>query len=161
MPVREVQGFLPGHCTFLSYCLLWYGSWWLQEEETMVLGPHISSKTWINLFSFSFHGYINKDNSLKNAVICGLLLSYLLFWAVNRPPVVVLDLLQLVKLHAYVVNGQLQQVPEPSQVLRGGSWHSARVLGKNERCRKHYLLHFSLCPLGVLIRLKKTDVFRS
>lgn len=54
--------------------------------------------------------------------------SHLLLWAVNRPPVVVLDLLQLVKLHGDVVDGELQQIPEPGQVLRGGPRHGAGVL---------------------------------
>ena len=34
--------------------------------------------------------------------------SHLLLWAIYEPPVVVLDLLQLVKLHADVVDGELQ-----------------------------------------------------
>lgn len=53
---------------------------------------------------------------------------HLLLWALNRLPVVVLDMLKLVKLHTDVINGELQQVPEPSQVLRGGSRHGTGVL---------------------------------
>lgn len=76
--------------------------------------------------------------------------SYLLFWAVNWSPVVVLYLLQLVKLHVDVVNGELKQVPEPSQVLRGGSRHGARVLGRKCRMQETLLIAFQLrstrCP---------------
>lgn len=53
---------------------------------------------------------------------------HLLLWAIYRPPVVVLDLLQLVKFYGDVIDGELQQVPEPGQVLRGGSRHSTGVL---------------------------------
>lgn len=35
-------------------------------------------------------------------------IPHLLLWAVYGPPVVVLDLLQLVKLHGDVVDGELQ-----------------------------------------------------
>lgn len=54
---------------------------------------------------------------------------HLLLRTVYEPPVVVLDLLQLVKLHSDVVDGELQQVPEASQVLGGGPRHGAGVLG--------------------------------
>lgn len=54
--------------------------------------------------------------------------THLLLWALYGPPVVVLDLLQLVKLHGDVVDGELQKVPEPSQVLRGGPRHGTGVL---------------------------------
>lgn len=53
---------------------------------------------------------------------------HLFLWAIYRPPVVVLDLLQLVKFYGDVIDGELQQVPEPSQVLRGGSRHGTGVL---------------------------------
>lgn len=57
---------------------------------------------------------------------------HLLFWTVHGPPAIVLDLLQLVKLDGDVINRKLQQVPEPSQVLRGGSRHCTRVLYEME-----------------------------
>lgn len=53
---------------------------------------------------------------------------HLLLWTVYEPPAVVLDLLQLVKLHGDVIDGELQQVPEASQVLRGGPRHGTGVL---------------------------------
>lgn len=55
--------------------------------------------------------------------------AHLLLRTVYEPPVVVLDLLQLVKLHGDVVDGELQQVPEASQVLGGGPRHGTGVLG--------------------------------
>lgn len=78
---------------------------------------------WFNMFiTLETHLYLeaiwNQDKDNHN----------LLLWTLNEPPVVVLDLLQLVKLHGDVVNGELQQVPEASQVLRGGPWHGTRVL---------------------------------
>lgn len=54
---------------------------------------------------------------------------HLLLWTVYEPPAVVLDLLQLVKLHGDIVDGELQQVPEASQVLGGGPGHGTGVLG--------------------------------
>lgn len=54
--------------------------------------------------------------------------SHLLLRTVYEPPAVVLDLLQLVKLHGDVVDGELQQVPEASQVLGGGPRHGTGVL---------------------------------
>lgn len=54
--------------------------------------------------------------------------AHLLLWTVYEPPAVVLDLLQLVKLHGDVVDGELQQVPEASQVLGGGPRHCTGVL---------------------------------
>lgn len=38
VPVWEVQGFLPRYHTLLSNSLLWYGSWWLWEEERIIKG---------------------------------------------------------------------------------------------------------------------------
>lgn len=38
VPVGEVQGFLPCYHTLLPNGLLWYWSWWLQEEETTIKG---------------------------------------------------------------------------------------------------------------------------
>lgn len=58
--------------------------------------------------------------------------THLLLWAVSGPPVVVLDLLKLVKFYSDVIDGELQQVPEPSKVLRGGSRHGTGVLKEEQ-----------------------------
>lgn len=52
----------------------------------------------------------------------------LLLWALHWLPLVALDLLQLIKLGSDVVDGELKEVPESSQVLRCGSGHGAGVL---------------------------------
>lgn len=53
---------------------------------------------------------------------------YLLLWCLHRLPLVVLDLLQLIKLGSDVIDGELQEVPKSSQVLRCGSGHGTGVL---------------------------------
>lgn len=57
---------------------------------------------------------------------------YLLLWCLHRLPLVVLDLLQLIKLGSDVIDGELQQVPESSQVLRCGSGHGTGVLKREQ-----------------------------
>ncbi|KAF3850084.1 hypothetical protein F7725_019803 [Dissostichus mawsoni] len=57
---------------------------------------------------------------------------YLLLWALHQLPAVALDQLQLIKLGSDVIDGELQEVPEPSQVLRGGSGHGTGVLKKQQ-----------------------------
>lgn len=133
MPVWEVQGFLPRYHTLLSNSLLWYRSWWLWEEERII---ELCLYKFGQLVGFWFYQISStKYLKTKNAVISYACLRsvqrrsiYLLLWTVYGPPVVVLDLLQLVKLHGDVVNGELQQVPEPSQVLRGGPRHGTGIL---------------------------------
>lgn len=48
----------------------------------------------------------------------------------HRLPVIGLEMVELIKLEADVLNGELQQVPETSQVLGCGSWIGIRILTK-------------------------------
>lgn len=57
----------------------------------------------------------------------------LFLWAFHQLPLVVLDLMQLVKLGSDVIDGQLQEVPESSQVLRCGSGHGTGVLSRQRQ----------------------------
>lgn len=67
-----------------------------------------------------------KNNTLYSVYLSA---THPFLWALlHGPPVVVLYLLQLVKLGGDVINGQLQEVPESSQVLRGGAGHGTGVL---------------------------------
>lgn len=59
---------------------------------------------------------------------------HLLLRTLHQLPLVALDLLQLVKLGSDVIDGELQEVPETSQVLRCGSGHGTGVL-ETERSR--------------------------
>ena len=59
---------------------------------------------------------------------------YLPLRRVQRPPVVGPDLEQLIKLKADILNGELEHVPEASQVGGHWLWMSIGVLtGKRER----------------------------
>lgn len=51
-----------------------------------------------------------------------------LLGGLHQLPAVGLEVVELVKLHADVLDGQLQQVPEPGQVLGGGTRVGVRVL---------------------------------
>lgn len=57
----------------------------------------------------------------------------LFLWAFHQLPLVVLDLMQLVKLSSDVIDGKLQEVPESSQVLGCGSGHGTGVLGRQQK----------------------------
>lgn len=70
--------------------------------------------------------------------LLNLIRAHLLHRTFDNPPVVALDLLQLVELGGDVVDGELQQVPESSQVLRGGPRHGTWVLHQLEAF-KHLL----------------------
>lgn len=48
----------------------------------------------------------------------------------NRLPVIRLEMVELIKLEADVLDGELQQVPETCQVLGCGSWIGIRILTK-------------------------------
>lgn len=51
----------------------------------------------------------------------------------NLPPIG-LELLELPKLHADILNGELQEVPEASQVLKGGHGECVGILwGQKDR----------------------------
>lgn len=51
-----------------------------------------------------------------------------LLGGLHQLPAVGLEVVELVKLHADVLDGQLQQVPEPGQVLGSGTRVGVRVL---------------------------------
>lgn len=50
------------------------------------------------------------------------------YLGLNDLPPVGLELLELCKLHADILNGELQQVPEAGQVLEGGHWECVGIL---------------------------------
>ena len=54
--------------------------------------------------------------------------AYLPLRGLNHLPVAELQLVQLVELHADVLNGELQHVPVAGQILGGGPGHGAGVL---------------------------------
>lgn len=51
-----------------------------------------------------------------------------LLGGLHQLPAVGLEVVEFIKLHADVLDGQLQQVPEPCQVLGCGVWVGIRVL---------------------------------
>ena len=55
---------------------------------------------------------------------------YLDRWFFRKLPVVGFELVELVKLQAYVLHGQLQQIPEPGQVLCCGPRVGVHVLNQ-------------------------------
>lgn len=58
-----------------------------------------------------------------------------LLGGLHQLPAVGLEVVELVKLHADVLDGQLQQVPEPGQVLGSGTRVGVRVLCVGEQIR--------------------------
>lgn len=61
---------------------------------------------------------------------------HLNFWWDQRFPVIGLELVELVKLQADVLNGQLEHVPEPCQVLGDGPWVGIWVLMDRKHTRE-------------------------
>lgn len=85
--------------------------------------------------------------------------SHLLLRTVYEPPAVVLDLLQLVKLHGDVVDGELQQVPEARQVLGGGPRHGTGVLGDiRESVRTLMLVKVQIQKPALSAQLKQNSI---
>lgn len=59
-------------------------------------------------------------------------ISHLFYRTLNKPPIIGFDLLQFIEFRGNIIDGELQQVPEPGEILRGGSRHGAGVLKYNQ-----------------------------
>lgn len=139
------------NCSVNNSTDIWWkfgGKWWplVARRSFCISNPKTSKVFW---WTFDENVRCEFKCETSEQKLLNLIRAHLLHRTFYNPPVVALDLLQLVELGGDVVDGELQQVPESSQVLRGGPRHGTWVLQQSQAF-KHLLFIPSVDVMDML-----------